>query len=54
MTEKGVDVAGDDSVNHDLVLHDNDNGVEPFAFEESLFFGDDEREGRAAVSRREG
>jgi hypothetical protein len=31
-----------------LVLHDYDNGVQPLASEETLFFGDHERQRRAS------
>ena len=38
-----VDVAGNDAVYDDLVLHDHNDGVDAFAFEKPLLFGDDER-----------
>ena len=37
-----VDVAGDDPIHDDLVLHDHDDGIDALAFEKTLLFGDNE------------
>ncbi len=48
-----VDVARDHAVHDDLVLHDDDNGVETFAFEKAFFLGDDKGQRGAAVPCRQ-
>ena len=48
-----IDVAGDDAVDDDLILHDDDNAVEPFGFEEAFFFGDHQGHRSTAGAGRE-
>ena len=48
-----IDVECDDAVDDDLILHDDDNGVEPFGFEEAFFFGDHQGHRSAAGAGRE-
>ena len=46
-------MAAEHAVDHDLILHDDDDRVQSFGFEETFFFGDDVGQRRAAVARGE-